>query len=102
LHDIYALGVVLLEIGLWEDACVTAGAGSRKDGPLAVDKMVQNLKTAAKHRLSHYAGKDYQEAVLVCLEADFGVQMDDEMGSQLAKAFQKRVLDKLMKGAHIR
>jgi hypothetical protein len=96
IHDMYSLGVVLLEIGLWEDACITAGWKKGKD--LAVMSMDQNLKAAALKRLHHYAGRDYQEAVMTCLKSSFKVDMDDALGSHLAKAFEAKVLDKLRQG----
>lgn len=93
LHDLYSLGVVLLEIGLWESACATAKV---KEGrPLELIQMTQNLKAAATTRLAHYAGREYQEAVTACLESDFGVETDDKVQSQLALAFEAKVLDKL-------
>ncbi|KAL2060583.1 hypothetical protein VTL71DRAFT_9224 [Oculimacula yallundae] len=93
LHDIYSLGVVLLEIGLWESACSTAKLKARH--PLEISQMVQNLKAAAATRVAHYAGKEFQEAVCACLTSEFGVERDDSAHSQLAKAFEVMVLNKL-------
>ncbi|KAL0262403.1 hypothetical protein SLS55_003849 [Diplodia seriata] len=74
LHDIYALGVVLLEIGLWEpvssiyqrakermsDGAIPSPAGIRK-------RFVQ----LAEQRLAHHMGDGYVEAVLACLSGRF-------------------------------
>lgn len=39
------------------------------------------------HHLAYYAGKDYEEAVKMCLTVDFRVDMDDRAESQLALQF---------------
>lgn len=99
LHDLYSLGVVLLEVGLWENAYDTSGV--RKGKETTVDQMKDNLVKAATTRLAHYAGIDYQEAVLACLESNFGVQVDNEAGSNLARQFQEKVINKLENGSHL-
>ncbi|OTA53988.1 hypothetical protein K449DRAFT_454634 [Hypoxylon sp. EC38] len=100
LHDIYSLGVVLLEIGLWEDVCITSGVKKIKD--LTVTQMVHNLHDAAKKRLPHYMGRDYQEAVLACLNSECDPELDDKAQSHLAELFQKLVMDKLRKNRDLR
>jgi hypothetical protein len=92
-HDMYSLGVVLLEIGLWQRAGDMVSQGQRQK--LTVSSMKRHLENAASERLSHYAGTSYQEAVFTCLREQFDVEMDDRMESNLAKAFQKKVINRL-------
>ncbi|KAI1389903.1 uncharacterized protein F4822DRAFT_217836 [Hypoxylon trugodes] len=99
IHDIYSLGVVLLEIGLWEDVRIT---GMKKDNDIMVDKMVRNLQYAAEKRLPHYMGEDYQEAVLACLKSECEPEIDDKAQSRLAESFQRLVMDRLRKNRDLR
>jgi hypothetical protein len=96
IHDIYSLGVVLLEIGLWQSGFDIVN--SRGQGAFSAQVMQQKLQIAAAERLSHYAGRSYEEAVDVCLSSGFNVDLDDENESQLARSFEKAVIDKLAKG----
>ncbi len=64
LHDIYALGVVLLEIGLWRLAAGFENGFSRMEA----HSIMQSLQEHARDRLPHYMGVEYTEAVLACLE----------------------------------
>lgn len=102
IHDLYSLGVVLLEIGLWEDVRKTASGSVKRGLELPICEMDLSLKSATMNRLAHYMGKDYQEAVLTCLSSDFGVPLDDPERSILAKAFQQRVVAKLQKAEILR
>ncbi|OMP89289.1 hypothetical protein BK809_0006011 [Diplodia seriata] len=67
-HDLYSLGVVLLEIGLWRRAIDIIADATRKKKFTKED--VRNIfMGAAKTRLAHYAGTNYQRAVCACLES---------------------------------
>jgi len=68
LHDVYAIGVVLLEIGLWRPV-VEFDSNFPDMGP---DDVRQTLETHARLRLPHYMGKAYTEAVLACLGGRLG------------------------------
>ena len=63
LHDIYALGVVLLEIGLWRSAC-----GFEDYSNAESHVIMHSLQDHARDRLPHYMGEAYTNAVLRCLE----------------------------------
>lgn len=65
LHDIYALGVVLLEIGLWRVAWQFENY-SRMDA----DSIMASLQQHAEDRLPHYMGLNYTQAVLTCLRGE--------------------------------
>jgi hypothetical protein len=99
-HDLYSLGVVLLEIGLWQEATETANPRRLKD--LGVKVMVDNLISAVTDRLAFYAGKTYADVVLRCLRNDFGVSLDDEAQTNLDQASRFLILDKLREGVYLR
>ena len=63
LHDIYALGVVMLEIGLWRPAY-----GFEDYSDADPDSIMRSLQDHARDRLPHYMGEAYTNAVLKCLE----------------------------------
>jgi hypothetical protein len=65
---VYAIGVVLLEIGLWRPV-VEFDPNFPDMGP---DDVRQTLETHARLRLPHYMGKAYTEAVLACLGGRLG------------------------------
>lgn len=65
LFDIYSLGVVLLEIGLWRRV---------KLGGLSATRVQETLIQACKDELGPAMGVRYREAVRCCLEGDFGVE----------------------------
>lgn len=99
-HDIYSLGVVLLEIGLWQTAKemydeVVEDEYDGKPPPrgLPPDKMQEFFLPEAKDRLAHRMGSSYQEAVVACLENDWGRFMESPAG--LAKEFQDKVVQKV-------
>ncbi|KAF7553410.1 hypothetical protein G7Z17_g3647 [Cylindrodendrum hubeiense] len=68
-HDAYALGVVLLEIGLWQPAIhIDVKFTTDVDGnTMDPDAIKRTLGKHAKLRLPHYMGDDYADAVLACL-----------------------------------
>ncbi|KAF3059489.1 hypothetical protein GL218_05167 [Daldinia childiae] len=96
IHDIYSLGVVMLEIGLWQVASDMRDPRSKRTSK---PEDLRNLfETASSSRLPHYIGRAYASAVHTCLQSSFGVKMDDERGSFLARAFQSQVIDRLKEG----
>ncbi|KAG9189814.1 hypothetical protein G6011_06682 [Alternaria panax] len=105
-HDLYSLGVVLLEIGLWRSSLDVVEQRAKqkrrkhaatKDEVRMVEKqdMVNWLKESARDSLAHYVGPDYRDAVLTCLTSDFRVAQDDDRKSKLLDAMVKMVLQKL-------
>lgn len=105
LHDIYSLGVVLVEIGLWQTARQIYDDVVRYDLEGEVPSTglpPQQIKEAflqdAKERLGHRMGASYQEAVIACLDGDW----DKFVGSQdFAKEFYKQVVQKVALKAFI-
>lgn len=71
-HDIYSLGVVLLEIGLWRPL-LTTGLAKLKDSSeeeIAAGKVKVYLKKMAKERLPVLVGTKFSDVVLFCLNVD--------------------------------
>jgi hypothetical protein len=115
IHDIYALGTVLLEIGLWRpllslsesgfaraadaaSSADTAAATAVKEGVKA-----QLLQYAAK-RLPFTLGRVYYEVVELCLSGvhrglpdQEGFDVDENDHAALEKAFREKIVDHLAK-----
>lgn len=90
IHDIYAFGVLLLEIGLWTVASSRELFG---DGNSSPDAIRETLVRNARGRLGHFMGQKYRDAVLCCLEGTLKVDNDDEKQTKLITAFKEKVLD---------
>lgn len=97
-HDIYALGVVLLEVGLWKtisqlfDARIKEG---QRTGKLPKPKDVKNALVAlAQSELPREMGNVYAGAVVRCLTSDFRKGSDTE----LSLDFRERVVDAIAAG----
>lgn len=96
IHDIYALGVLLLEIGLWQVAPdLFAGTNTSSLPPSAIKT---NLVRNARERLGHFMGRKYRDAVLLCLESSLAVDVDDKRDSKLIAAFKEKVVDACEEG----
>ncbi|KAK6080564.1 hypothetical protein SCUP234_05110 [Seiridium cupressi] len=93
-HDLYSLGVVMLEIGLWQTAASMLDR-KREYQPFEIQKVLQN---ACSDRLAHYAGVSYQSAVTTGLDSMFEVGVDNETGSNLARAFEVKVMQMIRRG----
>ena len=80
IHDIYALGVVLLEIGLWQTA-----AHVREQAEMKLESSTRfnryDLRDAfvavAKHDLPRLMGLPYRNAVLTCLKGEFSCRVHE-------------------------
>jgi hypothetical protein len=105
-HDLYSLGIVLLEIGLWrcsrdivaqraEQKAQKYSAMKYEAGNITKKDMAEWLEATARDSLAHYVGSDYRDAVLTCLTSEFGVAQDDERKSKLLDAMGKMVLQKI-------
>lgn len=101
LHDIYALGVVLLEIGLWVTLSRLMEAKIREaenSGRLPrPQKVVDDLMAFAMQGLPKEMGAGYMRAVLSCLKGDFR----KTEGLALAVDFQTKVVDVLRAGMEL-
>ncbi|KAA8899142.1 hypothetical protein FN846DRAFT_960926 [Sphaerosporella brunnea] len=97
IHDIYALGVVLLEIGLWQPAVeLERGGFATVTDPRGIQKQLQ--KHASK-RLRDKVGEKYTNIVLKCLAGDFNVPNDTKDDLKLQMLFRESVISVLEKAA---
>lgn len=98
-HDIYALGVVLLEIGLWATMSRVMQSKIREaetTGRLPrAKKVTADLVALAQQGLPREMGHGYSQAVVTCLTADFAGG-----DTVLAMEFQK-VVDVLKQGTTV-
>jgi serine/threonine protein kinase len=93
MHDIYSLGVVLLEIGLWQTAMSIHQNATKKlkEGVMMNPHAMQNLYIEiARRRLPHHMGPAYRDAVVKCLSCKF---TDDD--SRLAIIFYEEVVQNI-------
>ena len=97
-HDLYSYGILLLEIGIWDLIGNCFDSKLRKNLP--PPKMLEHIKRHTR-RLGHYMGTAYERAVMRCLDADFEVELDDPVGSRLAKAFENLVIKELDLGVRV-
>ncbi|KIW10086.1 hypothetical protein PV08_11046 [Exophiala spinifera] len=88
-HDIYALGVLLLEIGLWRSAMdiLTEQNGNIPPSSSTSPVKIRNLlKKAAQTLLPQKLGSDYASAVKVCLSANDGSLYSPGKASDISAA----------------
>ncbi|KAJ4025686.1 hypothetical protein NW752_003161 [Fusarium irregulare] len=97
IHDIYALGVVLLEIGLWQPATSLEKHGFAKvrDPQAIKDRLVRQ----AERRLGSKMGDKYKHIVLRCLEGRFDVVDDTKEDLKLQQAFRSKIVTVLQNAA---
>jgi serine/threonine protein kinase len=62
--DMYSLGVVMLEIGLWR-----SGWKLRTD-EMTAQSIHDNMLRGAKETLAHFMGEEYRDATVKCLNGD--------------------------------
>ena len=82
MHDIYALGVVLLEIALWQPAQKLREGFKKQDSGLSADGLRECLIRRAKQRVPSTMGTSYQAAIEWCLTSDSRNQMNDKRFSE--------------------
>ncbi|KAL8735413.1 MAG: hypothetical protein Q9166_000959 [cf. Caloplaca sp. 2 TL-2023] len=115
IHDIYALGTVLLEIGLWRSLLTLSESGFARAAEAASSADIaaaMSVKEGVKAQLLQYAakrlpftmGRSYCEIVELCLsgvhrgvEGRKGFDVDENDHSALEKSFREKVVDRLGK-----
>ena len=98
-HDIYSFGILMFEVGVWNLVGNCFDAKMRID--LSPWKMQEHIKLNARKRLGHYMGAAYERAANRCLNMEFGVKVDDPVGTKLAKAFEDLILKEIEPGTRI-
>jgi serine/threonine protein kinase len=98
-HDIYSLGVVLLEIAVWQTAQAMVDASKPDDRRLNSKTIRQLYIDSAEQRLPFLTGTEYTDAVLACLGDDF---KDEYKKADFAATFRRNVVDKIGATALVR
>lgn len=97
MHDIYSLGVILLELGCWKKASGFDPAGQGFAETNDEWQIQKHLLGAAKTYLPHYTGKRYSEIVCSCLSGSFASLPSEQNPAQLLADFRKTILEPLLK-----
>ncbi|KAI9369424.1 hypothetical protein BJX61DRAFT_519649 [Aspergillus egyptiacus] len=103
-HDIYSVGVVLLEIALWttmsKQFASPISKAKEKQALPPVGMVTGALsKLTRDGRVAQEMGEEYTRIIRRCLETDFEVHKHDEQQSGLLGQFQELVVDRLKVGA---
>lgn len=99
-HDIYALGVVLLEIGLWR---AVSSPGFDKFSEMNPDQIQARLQDHARVRLPHHMGDAYTEIVFACMSGAMGSydQSSEGVGGRTREVIQLEMYEKIVGGMEI-
>lgn len=97
-HDIYSLGVILLEIAVWQTAKAMTDQSQRDRKRAGEPRSMSALEISkfyswyAKRKIAHNMGEAYSSAVLLCLESKY----KDRTGrDDFATTFNRDVIQKL-------
>ena len=104
LHDVYAYGVLLLEIGLWQTVLEHRyfQAMMKETGDPKPEQIKGLLVKIARQSLGHHMGADYRDAVVLCLEREFENLSDPSPRQpKLQQTLKTRVLDPIAKGLEL-
>lgn len=99
-HDLYALGLLLIEIGRWVSlgdafhSIVSNTPGDLSSIPEAARKLTERV-------LAFNMGAAYRDATAASLQGHLGVVEDDEHGTRFIAAFESQVVRKLEAGLKI-
>ncbi|KAH7120438.1 hypothetical protein B0J13DRAFT_567930 [Dactylonectria estremocensis] len=102
-HDIYSVGVVLLEIGLWSIMLRVLERGinqvaKKEKYPSSTEVEGAVYKETQKLKLSQQMGSEYAKLVQACLRNEFGVRVDNKKSTDLTGQFFEIVVEKLRLG----
>lgn len=96
-HDMYALGVVLLEIGLWRPVLsLEKDSFKRVNDPRRIQEY---LMKKAERSLPSQMGERYKDVVVRCLTGNFSIDDDNKEDLKLQQAFRVQVIEVLEKAA---
>lgn len=105
LDDLYATGIVLLEIGIKKTMGMTvlpAIERAFETGTMPPrDRIAEKIRDLAAGSLPARMGTRYAEAVRRCLTGDFEVEYDDPAKTELSMAFQGMVLEAVEHGCQL-
>lgn len=95
-HDLYSLGVVLLEIGVWQTAMsiYKEASAQMKKGVYPSPRGIRNIFIdVAKRRVQHHMGPAYLDAVLYCLQG--GTSSSTSAAEKFSMDFYEKVVQAL-------
>jgi hypothetical protein len=92
-HDLYSLGVVLLEIALWQTAHQMLKRTGLEPGAINAMGLQKMYIDRTKKRVAHLMGSPYQSAVLACLESKY---KDQTHRHDFPMIFHKEVTERLL------
>jgi hypothetical protein len=97
LHDIYAVGTVLFELGRFKTIKAVVGPRSKLKPWDVRNKLVDEART----RIPNYLGTAFARCVVRCLQGEFGLQNDgkEKNSTLLAFAYRRLVVDELKRMA---
>ena len=106
LHDIYAYGVLLLEIGLWQTISehrhfeeIVNGLTHLEGSIIRPTQILKRLVKVARQSLGHSMGSEYRDAALMCLEDKLETEVDeDRIQPTLRRIFEAKILSQVAKG----
>jgi len=105
-HDLYALGVVLLEVGIGKTVTKRYQPrleASKHSGKYLTPEDIRDkfIVKMAEMELPKAMGSKYTRAVVRCLRGDFGVERDDKQQTELGLTFQELVIDAVEEGLQL-
>ncbi|KEF55613.1 uncharacterized protein A1O9_08363 [Exophiala aquamarina CBS 119918] len=102
IHDLYSLGVLLMEIGVWDTVDNMFQSqikwAKKQNSPPKVDLVRLEWRRFVKTEVERQMGEVYARAVGCCLLSDFGVDKDDDAETNLAVSFKNLVVDAIKPG----
>ena len=97
-HDIYSFGVLLFEIGLWIQLAPGLQNRIKRNGH---GSLAGYFREQVKGKLSADMGVPYERATEMCLSGDLGVIEDNDCQTNLARAFEAKVMTRIGIGASV-
>ncbi|KAI9857116.1 MAG: hypothetical protein M1813_008607 [Trichoglossum hirsutum] len=99
-YDIYSLGILLFEIGMWRIVSYQSGRSSqssiRRAVSLSDPQFIQKVVMGPVKDLGRYMGANYRDAVLACLNLDFDRVWDESEDAERTLKFQGEVQNKIV------
>ncbi|KAJ4253867.1 hypothetical protein NW762_010264 [Fusarium torreyae] len=88
--DVFSLGVVLFEIGMWQDIHFYSSSGSGTTAVNNADDFRRRLVTVCSQEMAHKMGEVYKSAVMACLDGDeiWTGQVSHDIGMQIEQGIQ--------------
>lgn len=100
-HDIYSLGVILLELGIGRSIIALEQDGANTFADWEPEQIKKRLLRYAEQRLAVEMGKTFHHIVKKCILGDFDTKYDDKDETILMRKFREEVVEPLEKIALI-